>query len=42
MDAATRKAKLEELKTNQQNQSMTGIPLRYKGSVRKKSCGVFL
>lgn len=36
MDAATRKAKLEELKTNQQNQSMTGIPLRYKGSVRKE------
>lgn len=34
MDAATRKAKLEELKTNQLNQVMTGIPLRYKGSTR--------
>lgn len=34
MDAATRKAKLEELKANQLNQSMTGIPLRYKGSTR--------
>lgn len=34
MDAATRKAKLEELKTNQLNQIMTGIPLRYKGSTR--------
>lgn len=34
MDAATRKAKLEELKTNQLNQKMTGIPLRYKGSTR--------
>lgn len=32
MDAATRKAKLEELKRNQQNQAMTGIPLRYKGT----------
>ena len=31
MNAATRKAKLEELKRNQQNQAMTGIPLRYKG-----------
>ena len=31
MDAATRKAKLEELKQNQLNQVMTGIPLRYKG-----------
>lgn len=26
MDAATRKAKLEEIKTNQLNQAMTGIP----------------
>ena len=34
MDSATRKAKLEELKTNQLNQAMTGIPLRYKGSTR--------
>lgn len=34
MDATTRKAKLEELKTNQLNQIMTGIPLRYKGSTR--------
>lgn len=32
MDAVTRKAKLEELKRNQQNQAMTGIPLRYKGT----------
>lgn len=36
MDAATRKAKLEELKTNQLNQKMTGIPLRYKGSTREE------
>lgn len=36
MDSATRKVKLEELKTNNQNQAMTGIPLRYKGSVRKE------
>lgn len=34
MDATTRKTRLEELKTNQLNQSMTGIPLRYKGSTR--------
>ena len=34
MDAATRKAKLEEIKTNQLNQAMTGIPLRYKGTTR--------
>ena len=34
MDSATRKAKLEELKTNQNNVAMTGIPLRYKGSTR--------
>ena len=31
MDAATRKAKLEELKRNNHNIAMTGIPLRYKG-----------
>lgn len=36
MDAATRKAKLEELRTNQQNQKMTGIPLRYKGATREE------
>ena len=36
MDAATRKAKLEELRTNQLNQKMTGIPLRYKGSTREE------
>ena len=34
MDAATRKAKLDELKCNQLNQAMTGIPLRYKGTTR--------
>ena len=34
MDAATRKAKLEEIKTSQLNQAMTGIPLRYKGTTR--------
>ncbi len=34
MDAATRKAKLEELKTQKLNQAMTGIPLRYKGTTR--------
>lgn len=34
MDSATRKAKLEELKTNPLNQAMTGILLRYKGTVR--------
>lgn len=34
MDSATRKEKLEELKANQFNQAMTGIPLRYKGSTR--------
>jgi len=32
MDSKTRKSKLDELKKNQQNQAMTGIPLRYKGS----------
>lgn len=31
MDATTRKAKLIELKSNDQNVAMTGIPLRYKG-----------
>lgn len=36
MDAATRKAKLVELRTNQLNQKMTGIPLRYKGSTREE------
>ena len=34
MDAATRKAKLDELKCSQLNQGMTGIPLRYKGTTR--------
>ncbi|MDI9521555.1 MAG: hypothetical protein QM308_10455 [Bacillota bacterium] len=34
MDAATRKAQLKELRKNQENQVMTGIPLRYKGSTR--------
>lgn len=34
MDAITRKTKLEELKRNQLNQAMTGIPLRYKGTTR--------
>lgn len=34
MDSIKRKAKLEELKANQSNQAMTGIPLRYKGSTR--------
>lgn len=31
MDASTRKAKLLEVRGNQQNVAMTGIPLRYKG-----------
>lgn len=31
MDAATRKEKLLEIRGNQQNIAMTGIPLRYKG-----------
>lgn len=35
MDAATRKAKLQELRQNQLNQKMTGIPLRYKGETRE-------
>lgn len=34
MDSATRKAKLDDLKRNQLNQAMTGIPLRYKGTTR--------
>ena len=34
MDAATRKAKLDELKCSRLNQAMTGIPLRYKGTTR--------
>lgn len=34
MDATTRKQKLIELKTKNENQSMTGIPLRYKGTTR--------
>lgn len=37
MDSATRKAKLSELKANQNNIAMTGIPLRYKGSTRKEN-----
>ena len=36
MDAVTRKAKLKELKENQLNQKMTGIPLRYKGTTREE------
>lgn len=36
MDAVTRKSKLEELRTNQLNQKMTGIPLRYKGTQREE------
>ena len=35
MDAATRKAKLQELRQNQLNQKMTCIPLRYKGETRE-------
>ncbi len=34
MDAATRKAKLVELRTNNHNVAMTGIPLRYRGETR--------
>lgn len=34
MDSVTRKARLEELKRNNNNQAMTGIPLRYKGETR--------
>lgn len=36
MDSATRKALLEDLKRHQENQSMTGIPLKYKGSTREE------
>lgn len=36
MDATTRKAKLKELRENQFNQKMTGIPLRYKGTTREE------
>ena len=36
MDSVTRKSKLEELRTNQLNQKMTGIPLRYKGTTREE------
>lgn len=36
MDSRTRKAKLNELKENQNNEVMTGIPLRYKGETRKE------
>ena len=32
MDSATRKTKLEELKTKNQNQAMTGIPNIYDNS----------
>jgi len=34
MDTMTRKAKLIELKQNQNNVAMTGIPLRYRGETR--------
>ena len=34
MDSATRKAKLIELRNDPNNQAMTGIPLRYKGTTR--------
>ena len=34
MDSNTRRASLDELKKNQNNQAMTGIPLRDKGSTR--------
>ncbi len=34
MDSATRKQRLIELRNNNNNQAMTGIPLRYKGSTR--------
>lgn len=37
MDAMTRKQKLTELKQNQNNIAMTGIPLRYKGATRKET-----
>lgn len=34
MDAATRKQKLIELRNDENNVAMTGIPLRYKGETR--------
>ena len=34
MDTATRKAKLKELQSNNNNIAMTGIPLRYRGETR--------
>lgn len=37
MDAITRKTKLDELKENQLNVAMTGIPLRYKGTTRTEN-----
>lgn len=38
MDAATRKAKLLEIKSNEAaNVVMTGIPLRYRGTIRKEN-----
>lgn len=37
MDATTRKSKLMELKENQNNIAMTGIPLRYKGSTQTET-----
>ena len=36
MDSVTRKIKLQELRSNQLNQKMTGIPLRYKGTTREE------
>lgn len=36
MDSVARKSKLKELRTNQSNQKMTGIPLRYKGTTREE------
>ena len=36
MDSVTRKSKLQELRTSQLNQKMTGIPLRYKGTTREE------
>ncbi len=37
MDSATRKSKLEELKSINENIAMTGIPLRYKGETRTEN-----
>lgn len=37
MDAATRKTKLIELRSNNNNVAMTGIPLRYRGATRTES-----